>query len=93
MPPTKLKLLHFRIMEKHGNKSMIMIGVWLLCRDLLEFFKTDALKYVFVNFHLYRLLRSSTDISLISATALEIEMGQTSLISQASDSVYKWKQT
>lgn len=70
-----------------------MTGVWLMRRDLLEFFKTDALKYVFVNFHLYRLLRSSMGISLISATAQEIEMGQTRLISQALDAVYEQKQT
>lgn len=62
-------------------------------RDLLEFFKTDALKYAFVNFHLYRLLRSSTDIALISATPQEIEMGQTSLVSQVLEAVYKLKQT
>lgn len=70
-----------------------MTGVWLMRRDLLEFFKTDALKYAFVNFHLYRLLRSSMGISLISATAQEIEMGQTRLISQALDAVYEQKQT
>lgn len=66
-----------------------MTGFWLMGRDLLEFFKTDALKYAFVNFHLYRLLRSSTDISLISA----IEMGQISLISQVLEAVYKLNQT
>lgn len=66
-----------------------MTGFWLMGRDLLEFFKTDALKYAFVNFHLYRLLRSSTDISLISAT----EMGQISLISQVLEAVYKLNQT
>lgn len=70
-----------------------MTGFWLMGRDLLQFFKTEALKYVFVNFHLYRLLRSSTDTSLISATAQEIEMGQTSLIPQVLEAVYKLNQT
>lgn len=69
-----------------------LYNYWVLAyRDLLEFFKTDALKYAFVNLHLYRLLRSSTDIFPISATAQEIEMGQTSLISQILEAVYKWK--
>lgn len=66
-----------------------MTGFWLMGRDLLEFFKTDALKNAFVNFHLYRLLRSSTDISLNSA----IEMGKISLISQVLEAVYKLNQT
>lgn len=44
--------------------------------------KNDAVKNPFINLNPYRLLRSGTDIPLISPAAQEMEMGKTSLGSQ-----------